>query len=83
MKYLTETILGKILVIPAILIGFAFHEFAHAVVADKLGDKTPKFQGRLTLNPFVHVYIIVFIMILLVGRTPRKIHSTTHQRSIK
>ncbi|HBC95317.1 MAG TPA: site-2 protease family protein [Clostridium sp.] len=67
MKYLTETILGKILVIPAILIGFAFHEFAHAVVADKLGDKTPKFQGRLTLNPFVHVDIIGFIMILLVG----------------
>lgn len=67
MKYLTESILEKILIIPAILIGFAFHEFAHAVVADKLGDKTPKFQGRLTLNPFAHVDILGFIMILLVG----------------
>ncbi|MHC6180545.1 site-2 protease family protein [Clostridium sp. JNZ X4-2] len=67
MKYLTEAILEKILIIPAILIGFAFHEFAHAAVADKLGDKTPKFQGRLTLNPFAHVDIIGFIMILLAG----------------
>ncbi|NMM64688.1 site-2 protease family protein [Clostridium sp. P21] len=53
--------------IPAILIGFTFHEYAHAVVADKLGDKTPKFQGRLTLNPFVHIDIIGFIMILVAG----------------
>ncbi|CAB1250720.1 site-2 protease family protein [Clostridium sp. WLY-B-L2] len=67
MKYLTETILEKVLIIPAILIGFAFHEFAHAITADRLGDKTPKFQGRLTLNPFAHVDIIGFIMILLVG----------------
>jgi Zn-dependent protease len=54
-------------VIPAILIGFTFHEYAHAIVADKLGDKTPKFQGRLTLNPFVHIDIIGFIMILIMN----------------
>lgn len=60
-------ILNKILVIPGILIGLTFHEYAHALVSDRLGDKTPKFQGRLTLNPFVHIDIIGFIMILLVG----------------
>lgn len=60
-------LLNKILIIPAILIGFTFHEYAHAIVADKLGDKTPKFQGRLTLNPFVHIDMIGFIMILAVG----------------
>lgn len=60
-------ILGKILIIPGILIGLTIHEYAHALVADILGDKTPKFQGRLTLNPFVHIDIIGFIMILLVG----------------
>ncbi len=60
-------LLQKILIIPAILIGLTFHEYAHAMVADKLGDKTPKFQGRLTLNPFVHIDIMGFIMILLVG----------------
>lgn len=58
-------LLDTILIIPAILIGFTFHEYAHAVVADKLGDKTPKFQGRLTLNPFVHIDIVGFIMILV------------------
>lgn len=56
---------GKILIIPAILIGFTFHEYAHALVADRLGDKTPKFQGRLTLNPFVHIDIVGFLMILV------------------
>jgi Zn-dependent protease len=64
---LTLKLLSKILTIPAILIGFTFHEFAHAVVADRLGDKTPKFQGRLSLNPIVHVDPIGFIMILLFG----------------
>lgn len=60
-------LLPKILVIPAILLAFTFHEYAHAVVAVKLGDDTPKLQGRLTLNPFTHVDIWGFIMILLVG----------------
>lgn len=60
-------LLREILIIPAILIGLTFHEYAHAIVADKLGDKTPKFQGRLTLNPFVHIDIMGFIMILIVG----------------
>lgn len=63
----TNWLLGKILIIPAILIGFAFHEYAHAIVADKLGDKTPKFQGRLTLNPFSHIDIIGFLMIMVAG----------------
>ncbi|MBP2034116.1 Zn-dependent protease [Clostridium algifaecis] len=60
-------ILNKVLIIPGILIGLTFHEYAHAIVSDKLGDKTPRFQGRLTLNPFVHLDIIGFIMIILVG----------------
>lgn len=60
-------LLEKILIIPAILLAFTFHEYAHAIVAVKLGDDTPKYQGRLTLNPFAHVDIVGFIMILLVG----------------
>ncbi|WP_291575156.1 site-2 protease family protein [Clostridium sp. UBA4548] len=60
-------LLDKILIIPAILLAFTFHEYAHAIVAVKLGDDTPKYQGRLTLNPFAHVDIVGFIMILLVG----------------
>ncbi len=56
-----------IISIPAILVAFTFHEYAHAAMADRLGDKTPRFQGRLTLNPFVHIDIIGFVMILLIG----------------
>lgn len=53
--------------IPAIIIAFAFHEFAHAFVADKLGDDTPRLQGRLTLSPLVHLDPIGLIMIILSG----------------
>ena len=31
------------------------HEFAHAWVASKLGDDTPRLEGRVTLNPLAHV----------------------------
>jgi Zn-dependent protease len=64
---LNDAIMVKILLIPAILIGLTVHEFAHAFVADRLGDKTPKFQGRLTLNPFVHIDLVGFVMIMLIG----------------
>lgn len=43
------------------------HEFAHAWVATKLGDQTPRLQGRLTLNPMAHVSPMGALMILLVG----------------
>ncbi len=38
-----------------LLIAFTVHEFAHAYVADKFGDPTPRTMGRLTLNPRVHL----------------------------
>ena len=34
---------------------FSIHEWAHAIVADKLGDDTPRSEGRVTLNPLVHI----------------------------
>jgi len=51
--------------IPALLIGFAFHEFAHGWVADRLGDPTPRSQGRLTLNPIAHLDLFGTLMALL------------------
>lgn len=51
--------------IPALLIGFAFHEYAHALVADRLGDPTPRSQGRLTLNPIAHLDLFGTLMALL------------------
>lgn len=57
-------LIDTICMIPAMLIGFTFHEYAHAKVADTLGDKTPRFQGRLTLNPFVHIDLIGFVLMI-------------------
>jgi len=44
-----------IIYLPAILIAITFHEFAHGLMAYRLGDPTPKYQGRLTLNPLAHL----------------------------
>lgn len=60
-------LLGIILKIPAILIAFTAQGYAKALVADRLGDKTPRFQGRLTLNPAAHIDLIGFLMILIAG----------------
>lgn len=43
------------------------HEWAHGFAATKLGDPTPRFQGRLTLNPFAHIDYIGALGILLCG----------------
>lgn len=43
------------------------HEFAHGFVADKLGDPTARYSGRLTLNPFAHIDYIGSLCILLFG----------------
>ncbi len=50
-----EWLTTKMLLLPGIIIGLSFHEFGHAVVAYKLGDNTPKLQGRVTLNPLAHI----------------------------
>lgn len=43
------------------------HEFAHAYAAYKCGDDTAKMQGRLTINPFVHLDFIGTLMIFFFG----------------
>ncbi len=43
------------------------HEFAHAFTANELGDPTPKYTGRLTLNPLAHIDYIGALLILLFG----------------
>ena len=68
-SYLTDTnkLLSLLLSVPGILIAITFHEFAHAYVADKLGDDTPRNQGRLTLNPLSHLDPIGSVMLLFAG----------------
>lgn len=62
-----EWLLTKLYILPGILIGLAFHEFAHAEAAYRLGDTTPKYQGRLTVNPFAHMDIVGFLALIFVG----------------
>jgi Zn-dependent protease len=50
-----------------LLISLTVHEFAHALVADHLGDPTPRAQGRVSLNPLVHLDPLGTIALLLVG----------------
>lgn len=41
--------------IGVLLVAITVHEFSHAYTADRLGDPTPRAQGRLTLNPLSHL----------------------------
>ena len=41
--------------VPTTLIALSVHEWAHGFVSYKLGDPTPKMEGRLTLNPLAHL----------------------------
>lgn len=67
MSTVMSFIIGRILILPGILLGLSFHEFGHAYMSYKLGDPTPKLQGRVSLNPLVHVDIIGFVSLLLLG----------------
>lgn len=49
----------------AVIIAMVFHELAHGYVSYKLGDETPKRDGRLTLNPMAHLDLFGTIMLFL------------------
>ncbi len=51
----TFDIMITLLTLPGVILAMSFHEFAHAFVAYKLGDTTPKEQGRVTLDPIKHL----------------------------
>jgi Zn-dependent proteases len=62
-----EGLISFLYTLPALLFCLSVHEFAHAYTAYKLGDRTQKAMGRLTLNPFSHIDIAGFICIALFG----------------
>ena len=59
-----ELLIANLLVL---LVAMTIHEWAHNFVAWKMGDPEPKYQGRLTLNPFVHINWIGWLMFALIG----------------
>ena len=62
-----DNLLVLLLTIPGVLIAITFHEFAHAWAADKLGDDTPRSEGRLSLNPSAHLDPIGSVLLLFAG----------------
>ena len=53
--------------IPGVLLAITFHEYAHGLVAYKLGDNTAKDEGRLSLNPLAHLDPIGTLMLVFAG----------------
>ncbi len=64
---LADWVVSKLYILPGILIGVSFHEYAHAKAADMLGDPTPRNQNRLTVNPGAHLEPVGMVALLLVG----------------
>jgi Zn-dependent protease len=61
------------LLLPIVLVSLTLHELAHAWVAWRLGDPTAKSQGRLTLNPIVHLDplgTLMFVLTALIANLP-------------
>lgn len=59
--------LAFVAMIMALIYAITIHEFAHAWAASWQGDPTARYQGRLSLNPLVHLDLLGSIMLLLAG----------------
>ncbi len=64
---MSEKIIELVLMIMVLSFTFSIHEFMHAWVAEKMGDDTPRRQGRITLNPLAHFDPLGTVMLLLAG----------------
>ena len=60
-----ELLFALVYTLPAVLLAVSLHEFAHGFVSYKLGDPTPKSDGRLSLNPFHHLDLIGTLCLLV------------------
>ena len=64
---LSDWIVSTLIMIPGIIVGISFHEFAHASVAYRCGDPTPKLMGRCTVEPQAHIDPMGIICLLFIG----------------
>jgi len=56
-----------IMLVVALIISITIHEFAHAFVTDKLGDPTPRYYNRVTLDPRSHIDPYGLLFLVLAG----------------
>lgn len=59
---------SMLLTLPIILLSLTVHEFAHAATANALGDPTPRWEGRLTLNPLAHLDVFGTLALIITRR---------------
>jgi Zn-dependent protease len=62
-----DQVRSALLALVAFVVSVSVHEFGHALVADRLGDRLPRQQGRLTLSPVAHIDLIGTIVMPLLG----------------
>lgn len=62
-----QWVVDTLMMLPAILIGLSFHEFAHAKASQLLGDPTPEYYGRVSLSPGAHLDPMGFASLLFLG----------------
>ena len=67
LNLLFESPLAFLITIVSLLLAISIHELAHAFAADRLGDPTPRIQGRLTINPLVHLDLLGTALLVFVG----------------
>lgn len=64
---LMNSIIHYVFLVPVILISLTIHEYAHALMADFLGDPTPRRMGRLSLNPLRHLEPVGTLLLFFAG----------------
>ena len=62
-----EGLISLLYTLPILLISISIHEFSHSFVAYKLGDRSQKYLGNLTLDPFKHIDLLGLLCIVLCG----------------
>lgn len=60
-------LLSILINVPITLVCLTGHELAHGWVSEKLGDPTPRQQGRMTINPLAHLDVIGTLLMIFTG----------------
>ena len=60
-------IIQLIFTVPILIISLSLHELSHGLASYLMGDKTAKFNGRLSLNPLRHIDWFGFLMLIVAG----------------
>ena len=64
-SYYYQILQQLIYTVPAVLLAITAHEFAHGYVSYRLGDPTPKLDGRLSVNPLRHLDLMGTLCLLV------------------